>query len=265
VSAGTASTTISVTISSSFDDTDGHWAMEYIEYLKNNGVVNGVETEKGTYFYPDQKLTRAEFCTMLSRFMEIDTGLYTLDNGVFSDYDSIPGWAGGHVAAMYSLGYVNGKTSGDGLIFDANASITRAEAFTILGRIMSSPTGLGYDLSSLEGYIADITEESGEAADMEATEKTATVETPGAEKETETGETQDTMEYGEAPPEAGEAQVFLQALSFMDAGDIPDWAAEYMEMMAEMGILSGYEDGTVRPNNTITRAEAAKIICCLYE
>ncbi len=44
--------------------------------------------------------------------------------------------------------------------------------------------------------------------------------------------------------------------------DLPTnhWAYENIMEMVEMGILSGYPDGTFRPNNTISRAEFAKIM-----
>ncbi|MEW6624765.1 MAG: S-layer homology domain-containing protein [Bacillota bacterium] len=38
------------------------------------------------------------------------------------------------------------------------------------------------------------------------------------------------------------------------------WAYENIMEMVEIGILSGYPDGTFKPNNTITRAEFAKIM-----
>lgn len=34
-----------------------------------------------------------------------------------------------------------------------------------------------------------------------------------------------------------------------------EWAAPYIEEMAEMGFISGYEDGTFRPNNDVTHLE----------
>ncbi|MCK9479785.1 MAG: S-layer homology domain-containing protein [Firmicutes bacterium] len=38
------------------------------------------------------------------------------------------------------------------------------------------------------------------------------------------------------------------------------WSKDYFEKLAEKGIINGYEDGTIRPDRQITRAEAAKII-----
>ena len=49
---------------------------------------------------------------------------------------------------------------------------------------------------------------------------------------------------------------------FTDAADIPDWAVSALAGMAEQGSLSGYTDGTLQPNDQITRAEAFSL---LYE
>lgn len=38
------------------------------------------------------------------------------------------------------------------------------------------------------------------------------------------------------------------------------WAKEAIEALAEKGIITGYEDGTFKPNEPITRAEVATII-----
>jgi len=46
----------------------------------------------------------------------------------------------------------------------------------------------------------------------------------------------------------------------------PDhWAGEIIENLSALGILSGYPDGTFRPENSITRAELAKIAALAFE
>lgn len=47
---------------------------------------------------------------------------------------------------------------------------------------------------------------------------------------------------------------------FTDNAQIADYAKNSVGWMREMGCISGYEDGTFRPMNACTRAEAAKII-----
>ena len=46
----------------------------------------------------------------------------------------------------------------------------------------------------------------------------------------------------------------------VDAEDIPDWARSSIELLLTQSIMSGYTDGSVRPNNNVTRAEAVKIL-----
>ena len=48
--------------------------------------------------------------------------------------------------------------------------------------------------------------------------------------------------------------------SFVDAADIPEKYAEHIAFATESGILIGYEDGTFRPFNNVTRAEAAVML-----
>lgn len=45
------------------------------------------------------------------------------------------------------------------------------------------------------------------------------------------------------------------AASFADQSDIPAWAEDAVAAAVQMGILQGYEDQTLRPNQTINRAE----------
>lgn len=49
------------TVTTSFDDIQGHWAEGYIKYLQNTGIVSGKSTTK---FRPDQTVTTAEAMKM---------------------------------------------------------------------------------------------------------------------------------------------------------------------------------------------------------
>jgi hypothetical protein len=49
-------------------------------------------------------------------------------------------------------------------------------------------------------------------------------------------------------------------LSFADGAKIPSYAADYIRTMAAQGVISGYTDGTFKPNNPITRGQMAKIL-----
>ncbi len=49
-------------------------------------------------------------------------------------------------------------------------------------------------------------------------------------------------------------------ITFADADEIPDWAKPYVSAMVSKGFITGYEDNTLRPQNTVTRAETVTII-----
>ncbi|QWU16188.1 amidase [Paenibacillus sophorae] len=49
-------------------------------------------------------------------------------------------------------------------------------------------------------------------------------------------------------------------LNFTDQADIPEWAREDIAAAVHLGIVTGYEDGTFRPNRSITRAEMAVLL-----
>ncbi|HHW48941.1 MAG TPA: S-layer homology domain-containing protein [Clostridiaceae bacterium] len=52
-------------------------------------------------------------------------------------------------------------------------------------------------------------------------------------------------------------------LEFKDKDKIGGWAYEYIRIAVQNGVILGYEDGTFRPKDNITRAEAFTILCKL--
>lgn len=51
-----------------------------------------------------------------------------------------------------------------------------------------------------------------------------------------------------------------KTLLFTDTGNIADWAYHGAEQMYAYGIIDGYPDGSLKPGNNVTRAEAAVMI-----
>jgi len=50
------------------------------------------------------------------------------------------------------------------------------------------------------------------------------------------------------------------SVDFADSENIPDWAKGYIGAMVKEGLISGYDDGTVKAENNITRAEAFSVV-----
>ncbi len=64
--------------------------------------------------------------------------------------------------------------------------------------------------------------------------------------------------------------VFTAALclpAYAAYSDVPEWTDYYASSirLQDLGIISGYEDGTFRPENNITRAEFTKVVVCMMD
>ena len=185
----------SVSLQTEFDqpfcDMQGHWGEPYAAYLYHLGVITGTYEGEELSFDPEAPVTRAEFALYLYRWLGLSAA-----EGIapeFSDAEDIPSWAEEAVNAVASLGLIKGEQNGDRLDFNPYGLLTRAQAATILGRMM--PGGSPY---------AD--------------------------------------------------------LAFPDTDTIPFWAVSYVSRMTFLGIFNGFEDGTFRPFNTLTRAQTAKLL-----
>ncbi|MBE6995151.1 MAG: surface layer protein, partial [Ruminococcaceae bacterium] len=119
---------------SRFSDMQGHWSEAYVDYLHTAGITGGYAD--GT-FHPDEKISRAQFATMLFRYLKLDAEQYAAVELPFADLDKIPGYALPAIKALYTEGVVNGSTGADGLLyFNPGNTLTRAQAAAMLGRTM---------------------------------------------------------------------------------------------------------------------------------
>lgn len=132
---GSADVASSVT-AGTFSDMDDHWAATYAGYLYEHSVTNGVGGADGALlFQPDRNISRGEFFAMTARWMGLDLTLYEDTQLPFTDADAIPDWCRSEIKAMYALGILQGTAAADGsLLANPNASITRVEVMTVLGR-----------------------------------------------------------------------------------------------------------------------------------
>lgn len=178
----------------SFTDTKDYWASNYVDYLYTSGITTGYTD--GT-FRPNQNITRAQFAVMLYRYLGLDESRYAGVTLPFADNGKIADYAVPAIKALYTEGIINGSAGTDGrLYFNPNASLTRAQAATMIGRTQA------------KGYAA-------------------------------------------------------AELTFTDAGKIPAYATFYIQTMVAQGVISGYTDGSFKPNSNITRGQMAKILYTL--
>ena len=116
------------------DVSSDSWYNEAISTLVQAGVLGGYGD--GT-FRPDQPVTRAELAAILVR---VQGGSESAGNTTFTDTDRH--WAEGYISSAVTSGLVFGYDDGT---FKPNRSITRAEAVTMMNRLlMRSPMDSSY-------------------------------------------------------------------------------------------------------------------------
>ena len=138
----------------------GQWYTAAVSTLANAGAINGCGD--GT-FHPNQAISRAQFVTILA-------GIYGANaSGAmpFSDVDR--SWYYDAVTTAYANGWVSGLTDGT---FHPNQTITRAEAVSILNRVLGRSCDLTFvqanaqtalhftDVPANAWYYADVIEAS---------------------------------------------------------------------------------------------------------
>lgn len=167
----------------SADDYSGHWAEKYINQALSSGVMSDRNNTR-----PDDKVTRAEFVSMIVRDKGIILGAYPTSFYDVNEDD----WYFRYVAAAENKGIILGDESFN---FNPENYITRQDAAVILGRAYGVSAQIGFDLTKHRDGIY-----------------------------------------------------------------ISQYALGYMTYMTNCGIISGFEDGSVRPLENVTRAQTVAMI-----
>ncbi|MHC0562024.1 S-layer homology domain-containing protein [Paenibacillus sp. MAH-36] len=113
-----------------FADIDAipQWAKESLSAAVKQNVINGYEDNT---FRGDNQITRTEMVTAIIRVLGLNEE--ASENTSFADYESIPAYAKGFVAAALKAGLVQGKEDN---AFAPNDPTTRAEAVTLILRML---------------------------------------------------------------------------------------------------------------------------------
>lgn len=170
-----------------YNDTEEHWAKDYIADLSKRGIFNGYEDGS---FKPDMGITREEIAVAMTRALGLESKARYAPRYNFSDSSFISLWAADAVNMMVKEGVFTGYDDNE---YKPKRVITREELVAVVMRI--------FDDNLLKAQ-----------------------------------------------------------LTYADHHEIGDWSRAYVKKATELTIVGGYPDGTFRPANPITRAEAAKIL-----
>lgn len=163
--------------------------------------------------------------------------------------DTVGSWAFEQIEDLAAAGLVKGYADGT---FQPAQPVTRAEMTALLARVFNWPPS-----SREAGFRDEIPAWAKEAISSAAAR--------GIIK----GYPDGTFRPGNYITRAELCGILDRALSlkttqtkprFKDGDQIPAWAAESVERVAAAGLIRGYEDGTLRPEARVTRAEIAVIL-----
>ena len=106
------------------DVSDGQWHNKAVSTMAKLGIVKGRRADR---FDPDASITRAEFAAICARFNTKPVE----NNGSFSDISGH--WAENEIERAAAFGWISGYPDGT---FHPDARITRAEAMTMINRVL---------------------------------------------------------------------------------------------------------------------------------
>ncbi|MCD7947824.1 MAG: S-layer homology domain-containing protein, partial [Oscillospiraceae bacterium] len=179
---------------------------------------------------------------------EDGTQIYDFTTKVTKSFSLYADWEEADVVSPYVNGYPNGT-------FQPEGSLTRAEVAQVMYNL--SVIGLGSDATAVSGAAySDVT--SGAWYYQAVTYLAGTGFVHGYSDGTFRPDT---------PITRGEfSALIIQYLEVSASGtstfsdvSADDWTAGYIAAAADRGLMSGYSDGTFRPDASITRAEAVTV------
>ena len=157
-------------------------------------------------------------------------------------------WYAADANAAYDSGLVEGTAP---FRFDGQTTMSRAMALTVLYRMAQPETAAedaGYADVSAESWYADAVNWGTELGIVEGVGDGCFA--PNAPVTREQFVTMMMRWKGEGETEA---------LSYTDLEQVSDYAQPWLEQAQAMELLTGYEDGTLRPRSELTRAEAVAL------
>lgn len=233
--------------------------------------IYGRTLYEGTYkfYYENEKSIQAKI-ELVEKYNLKGIGCWSLGqetNDVWSNYARYLGdgekefkdveevtWAKDAIEFVKEKGWITGRNAND---YEPNSYLTRAELATIIARILELDI-----TSSNETLYVDVNYHWGKNA-INALTKTGLMEGYGdktfrPDKYVTREETAKILCLLEKNLKIKESLTFSDVKS-------DRWSYEYIKKMAEKGILKGYEDGSFRPENGITRAEIAVVLERMYK
>ncbi|MGE4213294.1 MAG: S-layer homology domain-containing protein [Anaerotignaceae bacterium] len=159
-------------------------------------------------------------------------------------------WAENYMLNLYERGLMRGDLEGN---LNPDKDITRAEFVSIVNRAFGYTTASGNsfkDITGTEWYADDVNTAYNQGYFV------------GDGKGNSNATSKLTREEAVAIlcRNLNVDQQQGESFSFEDSREIQNWSRGYINTATEKGYISGYQDSTFKPQKSITRGEAAKVI-----
>ena len=225
----------------------------------NTGSIGGLSSYGGSAFVsPSGNGVGSTGKTEIAVPDNSSANILEENNSIFKDLGTVP-WAEQYINRLALIEIVNGK--GDG-IFDPDSPVTREEFTKMLALALELPE------SEDEAYFSDLDRNEWYMPYINSVMEAGLING------------HDDGTFGIGQPITREEAVTLIAraaeysdytisydvqLPFEDVKEISEFAVDAVKACYLMEIISGNDLNQFLPLNSITRAECAKIICCLIE
>lgn len=171
-------------------------------------------------------------------------------------------WAAGYIDYLAERGLMQGETAGEEMVFNPGRNLTRAEFAVVAARYLGLEATEGIYLPFADSHhIPEWAKDSVKAIYAAGIMGGEDVKGKLFFYPRNNISRQEAMAVisrilGDGYPAA--------AQTFADSDTISAWASEHIDRLVTLGLVGGYEDDTIRPLESITRAEIAKVLCGLY-
>src|SRR5919199_5312460 len=246
-----------------FSDLGSHWATAFIQGLVSKGLIRGFPD--GT-FKPEASVTRAEYAAIIAKTFDLPRQRGT--SGVFADV-AVDFWAAAAISQAAGMGFVSGFPDGT---FRPLQNLTRVQALVSLVSGLGMTGGnpnllLSYsDRAQIPSYAT--------VAVSTATQRRLVVNYPKTNQ----------LEPKRSITRAEVAAWIYQALVATGRADAiaspyivnPDpynpsfadiqehWAANFIRPLGSLNLVSGFADGSFKPDTPINRAQYAALVVKVF-
>ncbi len=134
-----------------YDDMDNHWGYTSAISMTELGLMSGKSDGDKLLFCPEEEISRGDFLAMSMIICGYEENISLGSVSAFADDKNIPHNIKSYASYAQSVGIVSGYESAVGQIFSSTESITRAEAASMISRMLENK---GFDILPID--YADI-------------------------------------------------------------------------------------------------------------